>query len=129
MYLVACKWIANGEVGYKLATDYLESNDSTVDEIEYAISVLGLGPEIEKHSGILTYHWLENASTLDKISTRYYTDLESFNQWNTSQIHTEFLAKRAIFLTATGITLQVVQKDVVDESDSASYEVANALFE
>jgi hypothetical protein len=66
---------------------------------------------------------------LDKISTRYYTDLESFNQWNTSQIHTEFLAKRAIFLTATGITLQVVQKDVVDESDSESYEVANTLFE
>lgn len=128
MYLVACKWVANGEFSYKKPMDYFSSPQLNDDAIEYAIAVVGLGPEMENNSGIVAYHWLEDADALNKITMTYYTDSDSFNQWDTSDTHTVFLAKRDTFLTKTGITLQVVKKDVSTEADSASYDIANQLF-
>lgn len=128
MYLVACKWVANGEVSYKKPMDYLSSPTLNDDEMEYAVAVIGLGPEMESNGNILAYHWLEDANALDKITMTYYADADAFNQWDTSATHATFLTKRDSFLSKTGITLQVVKKDVPDESDSATYDTANQLF-
>lgn len=128
MYLVACKWIANGEVSYKKPMDYFSEPTLNDDAIEYAIAVMGLSPETESNSDMLAYHWLEDADALNKITMTYYTDENAFNQWNTSPTHTAFLVKRETFLNKTGIILQVVKKDVSTEEDAASYDIANQLF-
>jgi hypothetical protein len=128
MYLVACKWVANGDFSYKKPMDYFSSPQLSDDAIEYAIAVVGLGPETENNGAIVAYHWLEDADALNKITMTYYTDADTFNQWDTSATHTAFLAKRETFLAKTGITLQVVKKDVSTEADSASYDIANQLF-
>ena len=128
MYLVACKWVANGEVSYKKPMDYLSSSTVNSDEMEYAIAVIGLRAEMENNSGILAYHWLEDSDALNKISMTYYADADCFNLWDTSPSHTEFLTKRDTFLNKTGITLQVVKKEVTDENESASYATADQLF-
>lgn len=128
MYLVACKWVANGEFSYKKPMEYLSLTTATEDEMEYAIAVMGLGFEMENNTGILAYHWLENTDNLNKISMTYYADADCFNLWDTSPSHTEFLTKRDTFLTKTGITLQVVKKEVTDETDAADYGTADNLF-
>lgn len=128
MYLVACKWIANGEVSYKKPMDYLSSPDLNDDEMDYALAVIGLTSEMENNSGILAYHWLEDASALNKISMTYYADADCFNLWDTSEPHTQFLAKRNAFLNKMGIVLEVVKKEVTAETDAVDYATADQLF-
>lgn len=128
MYLVACKWVANGEVSYKKPMDYLALSTVTPDEVEYAVAVLTLGTEREKIFNVLGYHWLEDADGLNKISVTYYNDKNEFDSWNANPIHTEFLASRSTFLNATGITLNVVEKEVDNLDDATDYNTANQLF-
>jgi len=128
MYLVACKWIANGEISYKKPMDYLALSTVTPEEIEYAVAVLGLGAERENIFSLLGYYWLEDADGLNKITMTYYDDKDSFDLWNENTIHTEFLANRSNFLNATGITLSVVEKEVADFDDATAYNTANQLF-
>ena len=128
MYLVACKWIANGEISYKKPMDYLALSTVTPEEIEYAVAVLGLGAERENIFSLLGYYWLEDADGLNKITMTYYDDKDSFDIWNANTIHTEFLANRSNFLNATGITLSVVEKEVADFDDATAYNTANQLF-
>jgi hypothetical protein len=128
MYLVACKWIANGEISYKKPMDYLALSTVTPDEIEYAIAVLSLSSDREKIFNLLDYYWLEDIDGLNKITMTYYDNKDIFDIWNANPIHTEFLANRSKFLNATGITLQVVEKEVTDPNDSTDYNTANQLF-
>ena len=128
MYLVACKWTANGETSYKKPMDYLALSTVTPNEIEYAVAVLGLGAERENIFSLLGYYWLEDADGLNKITMTYYDDKDSFDIWNANTIHTEFLANRGKFLDATGITLSVVEKEVADFDDATAYNTANQLF-
>lgn len=128
MYLVACKWTANGEISYKKPMDYLALSTVTPEEIEYAVAVLGLGAERENIFSLLGYYWLEDADGLNKITMTYYDDKDSFDLWNANTIHTEFLENRSKFLNATGITLSVVEKEVADFDDATAYNTANQLF-
>lgn len=128
MYLVACKWIANGEISYKKPMDYLALSTVTADEIEYAVAVLSLSAERENIFSLLDYYWLEDIDGLNKITMTYYNDKNEFDLWNANTIHTEFLVNRSKFLNATGITLQVVEKEVTDPNDSTDYNTANQLF-
>ena len=128
MYLVACKWIANGEVSYKKPMDYLALSTVTLEEMEYAVAVLALGSERENIFSLLGYYWLEDASGLNKITMTYYDDKDSFDIWNINTIHTEFLANRSKFLDATGITLSVVEKEVAEFDDAIDYNTADQLF-
>ena len=129
MYLVACKWVANGEVGYKKPTDYLSSPVLNNDELEYATAAMGLAShQAAIINGLPLYFWLDSASGLDKITLTYYNDKETFDQWNNSAPHTVFLNTRSTFLSKTGITLQVVTKEAADDSDSDSYDIATQLF-
>jgi hypothetical protein len=128
MYLVACKWKANGEISYKKPTDYLVLSTATPDEIEYADAVFRLGAERVNIFSLLDYYWLEDVDGLNKITMTYYNDKNLFDLWNANTIHTEFLANRSKFLNSTGITLTVVEKEVVNVDDSADYNTANQLF-
>jgi hypothetical protein len=128
MYLVACKWVANGEVSYKKPMDYLALSTVTPDEVEYAVAVLTLSTEREKIFNVLGYHWLEDADGLNKISVTYYNDKNEFDSWNANPIHTEFLTSRSTFLNATGITLNVIEKEVDNFDDVTDYNTANQLF-
>jgi hypothetical protein len=128
MYLVACKWKANGEISYKKPTDYLALSTATPDETEYAVAVLSLGAERVNIFSLLDYYWLEDVDGLNKITMTYYNDKNLFDLWNANTIHTEFLTNRSKFLNSTGITLTVVEKEVVNVDDSADYNTANQLF-
>lgn len=128
MYLVACKWVANGAVSYKKPMDYLELATATSDEIEYAIAVISLGIERDNIYSIAAYYWLENDQDLNKITMTYYNDKAEFDLWNASAPHRTFLANRSKFLNATGITLHTVEKEVTDENDSINYAYSDTLF-
>lgn len=129
MYLVACKWTANGEVSYKKPLDYLALSTVTSDEIDYAVAVLTLSSAREKNIfSILAYYWLEDIDGLNKITMTYYNDKSEFDLWNVNTVHTEFLANRSKFLNVTGITLNVVEKEVVELADAIDYNIANQLF-
>jgi hypothetical protein len=128
MYLVACKWTANGEVGYQKPMDYLSLPNATEAQMEYAVAVIVMTPELEKLNCVFHYAMLEDANSLDKISLTYYTDKDSFDAWNTSTAHTTFLEARTKFLTTTGIQLSVAEKETLELTDSVDYATANQLF-
>lgn len=108
--------------------DYLALSTVTQDEIEYAVAVLTLSAERENVFSLLDYYWLEDADGLNKITMTYYNDKNEFDSWNINSIHTEFLANRSKFLNGTGITLNVVEKEVVNLDDATDYNTANQLF-
>ena len=129
MYLVACKWVANGDVGYKKPMEYLSSPTLDEDEIAYATAVMGLAVhQNDLINGQPLYFWLDAASSLNKITLTYYNDKETFDLWNNSAPHAEFLNARTAFMNKKGIMLQVVQKEVDDLLYSVSYDSANELF-
>lgn len=128
MYLVACKWTANGEVGYKAPMDYLSLPDATTAQMDYAVAVIVMSPELEKLNCVASYSMLEEPNNLDRISLTYYIDKDSFDAWNSSAAHTTFLEARAKFLNATGIQLAVVEKETSDVTDYTDYATANQLF-
>ena len=137
MYLVACKWLANGALSYKKPMDYFLSlaDQDPTDPInqailEYAISVENIAHDIKNsiNQNILAYYWLADADNLNKITMTYYADKSQFDEWNMSDTHSEFLKNRIKLLNATGITLQVVEKEVADPDDSTDYNTANQLF-
>jgi hypothetical protein len=137
MYLVACKWLANGTLSYKKPMEYflyLASQDPT-DPINQAILEYAKNFEIiandvinNQIQNILTYFWLEDDNALNKITMTYYADKNQFDQWNVSATHTAFLENRNNLLNATGITLQVVEKEVNGIEDAVDYNTANQLF-
>ena len=106
----------------------MELSTATPAEIEYAVAVLSLGAERVNIFSLLDYYWLEDVDGLNKITMTYYNDKNLFDLWNANPIHTEFLANRSKFLNSTGITLTVVEKEVVNVDDSADYNTANQLF-
>jgi len=128
MYLVACKWTANGEVTYRKPMDYLSLPETTDAETEYAIAVIEARPEIESLNCVTNYVWVEDANSLDKITLTYYADKDRFDAWNTSPAHTTFLKARAKFLDATGIILTVVEQETIDIINETDYVTANQLF-
>ena len=137
MYLVACKWLAGSTVSYKKPMDYfiyLAGQDPTDPKyqsiLEYARNFETIANDITNNQNqhILAYYWLEDADALNKITLTYYTDKNQFDQWNTSETHTLFLENRNKLLNATGITLQVVEKEIADSNDSVDYNTANQLF-
>lgn len=128
MYLVACKWTANGEVGYQKPMDYLSLPNATEAQMEYAVAVIVMSPELEKLNCVSSYTMLEDATSLDKITLTYYNDKDSFDAWNTSAAHTTFLEARTTFLASTGIQLSVVEKETTELTDSVDYATANQLF-
>jgi hypothetical protein len=137
MYLVACKWLASGTESYKKSTDYFSSladknpNDPLFGAIlEYATSVENIATDVRNNINqyILAYYWLEDADALNKITMTYYANKDQFDQWNTSAIHTQMLENRNKLLTATGIILQVVEKEINDLADAVNYNTANQLF-
>lgn len=137
MYLVACKWLANGELSYKKPMDYFLSlaGKDTTDPInqailEYAISFENIAHDVKAsiNQNILAYYWLDDPDSLNKITMTYYVSKEQFDEWNASDIHTAFLENRNSLLNATGISLQIVEKEVADPDDSSSFATANQLF-
>jgi len=137
MYLVACKWLANGALSYKKPMDYFLSlaDQDPTDPInqailEYAISFENIAHDVKSsiNQNILAYYWLEDTESLNKITMTYYADKSQFDQWNMSDVHTAFLENRNKLLNATGITLQVVEKEVADPEDATNYNTANQLF-
>jgi len=137
MYLVACKWIANGEISYKKPMDYfLYLADKDLSEpinqaiLEYANNFETIANTVinNQNQHILAYYWLDDDSALNKITMTYYADKNQFDQWTTSETHTLFLENRNKLLIATGITLQVVEKEVSDPNDATNYNTANQLF-
>lgn len=137
MYLVACKWLASGTVSYKKPLDYFlylaerDPNDPVNQVIlEYARNYETISNNIINNEiqNVSAYYWLEDADNLNKITMTYYADKSQFDQWNTSPTHTAFLENRNNLLNATGIVLQVVQKEVSDPTDAVDYNTANQLF-
>ena len=137
MYLVACKWLASSAVSYKKPLDYflyLADRDSAepINQaiLEYARNFETIANTVisNEHLNILTYYWLEDDNALNKITMTYYADKNQFDQWNTSATHTAFLENRNNLLNATGIILQVVEKEVNGIEDSVDYNTANQLF-
>ena len=137
MYLVACKWSANGALSYKKPMEYflyLSDQDQTdpINQaiLEYAKNFETIANEIMNNQiqSILTYYWLEDDNALNKITMTYYTDKNQFDQWNTSSTHIAFLENRNNLLNATGIMLQVVEKEVNGLEDAIDYNTANQLF-
>jgi hypothetical protein len=137
MYLVACKWLASGTETYKKPMDYFLSlaerdpNDPAYQAIlEYATNFENIANDVENNINqyILSYYWLEDVNALNKITMTYYESKDQFDQWNTSSIHTQMLANRNRLLNATGIVLQVVEKEISDLSDAVDYNTANLLF-
>ena len=137
MYLVACKWIANGEISYKKPMDYfLYLADKDLSEpinqaiLEYANNFETIANTVinNQNQHILAYYWLDDDSALNKITMTYYADKNQFDQWTTSETHTLFLENRNKLLIATGIALQVVEKEVSDPNDATNYNTANQLF-
>jgi DNA polymerase III gamma/tau subunit len=137
MYLVACKWLASGAVSYKKPLDYflyLADKDSAepINQaiLEYARNFEAIANSVisNEHQNILIYYWLEDDNDLNKITMTYYADKNQFDQWNASATHTAFLENRNNLLNATGIMLQVVEKEVSGIEDSIDYNTANQLF-
>lgn len=137
MYLVACKWLASGTVSYKKPMDYfLYLADKDYAEpinqaiLEYARNFETIADTIinNENQHVLSYYWLEDADALNKITMTYYADKSQYDQWNASATHTAFLENRNRLLNATGITLQVVEKEVADPNDASDYNTANQLF-
>jgi hypothetical protein len=137
MYLVACKWLASSTESYKKPTDYFLSladkdpNDPSYQAIlEYATSFENIATDIRNNINqyILSYYWLEDVGALNKITMTYYANKDQFDQWNTSAIHTQMLENRNKLLNATGIVLQVVEKEIGDLADAVDYNTANQLF-
>jgi hypothetical protein len=137
MYLVACKWLASSTESYKKSTDYFLSlvdrdpNHPSYEAIlEYATGFENIATDVKNNINqhILSYYWLEDANALNKITMTYYANKDQFDQWNTSAIHTQMLANRNKLLNATGIVLQVVEKEINDLADAVDYNTANQLF-
>ena len=137
MYLVACKWLASDTVSYKKPMDYfLYLADKDYAEpinqaiLEYARNFETIADTIinNENQYVLSYYWLEDADALNKITMTYYADKSQYDQWNTTTTHLAFLENRNRLLNATGITLQVVEKEVADPNDSTDYNTANQLF-
>jgi hypothetical protein len=137
MYLVACKWLASGTESYKKSTDYFlsladrNSSDPSYQAIlEYATAFENIATDVKNNINqhILSYYWLEDADALNKITMTYYANKDQFDQWNTSAIHIQMLENRNKLLNATGIVLQVVEKEINDLSDAIDYNTANQLF-
>lgn len=137
MYLVACKWVAGGTVSYKKPMDYFlyladqDPADPTNQAIlEYARNFETIADTIinNENQHVLAYYWLEDENALNKITMTYYADKNHFDQWYTSATHTLFLENRNRLLNATGIVLQVVEKEVADPTDATDYNTANQLF-
>ena len=128
MYLVACKWIANGEISYKQPMEYLSLPTATDAEMEYGVSMLVARPDLEKLGCVVDYSWKKDENSLDIITLTYYNDKDSFDMWNTSPVHATFLEARDKFLNTTGIQLISVEKAVNDIADTMDYATANQLF-
>lgn len=137
MYLVACKWLANGTESYKKPMDYFVSlADRDPAEpvyqaiLEYATSFENIATDVSHNTNqyILGYYWLDDADSLNKITITYYENKDQFDQWNTSTTHTQMLENRNKLITATGIALQVVEKEINDLNDAVNYTTANQLF-
>jgi hypothetical protein len=137
MYLVACKWSASGTVSYKKPMDYflyLADKDSTepINQaiLEYAKNFETIANTVinNENQHVLAYYWLEDDNALNKITMTYYADKNHFDQWNTDTTHIAFLENRNKLLIATGITLQVIEKEVTDPNDATDYNTANQLF-
>lgn len=137
MYLVACKWLANGSISYKKPMDYflyLADKDPAdpVNQaiLEYAVNFETIANNVinNENQHLLAYYWLEDADGLNKITLTYYADKAQFDEWNTSDTHIAFLENRNKLLNATGIVLQVLEKEVADLTDSVDYNTASQLF-
>ena len=137
MYLVACKWLASSTESYKKSTDYFlslvdrdPSHPSYEAILEYATGFENIATDVQNNINqhILSYYWLENANDLNKITMTYYANKDQFDQWNTSAIHIQMLENRNKLLNATGIVLQVVEKEINDLADAVDYNTANQLF-
>lgn len=137
MYLVACKWLANGAISYEKPMDYflyLADKDLTdpINQaiLEYAVNFETIANNVINNENqlLLAYYWLVDEDSLTKITLTYYADKAQFDEWNTSATHIAFLENRNKLLNATGIVLQVVEKEVADLTDAVDYNTANQLF-
>lgn len=129
MYLVACKWVSNGNSEYRAPMDYIE-NSSIPEELSWAVSVLEFAPIVQANPDYVDYAVLNDPSSKDKISLNYYARKEGYDSIKALPEYQKLVNDRQRLLSATGLTFTEIEIEVADKSllTNNDYATANLLF-
>lgn len=130
MYVVACKWIANGTVKYKTTEEILSSVDITDDQINWVAAGYAYAAVISGSSHFVNYVKFEDPESDNVITMTFYDSLEGYESIFNKPETIPFIQARTLFLSKTGLVLEEVKQEIASDwlLTSPNYAVANALF-
>lgn len=129
MLVVLRKWIAHGNVEYKIPSEYLLDTTSTDEEKAWGKIAFEYGAHVRSTSYLLNFNILSDPNSNNKITVTYYTSQYDFNILDIEPEHATFISARNTFLEYANIELIAKSVEVDDISLTAfTYEQADSYM-